>query len=75
MCGRRRDHKPAEDASLGQEVVAEDTEVARNESEEGRRPRATKDVIRASGKEREEHEATHAPFRPWCKHCAWKSSQ
>ncbi len=41
----------------------------RQEGEEGRRPRVLKDVVRVSRKEREEHEATHTPFRPWCEHC------
>jgi len=42
----------------------------RGEGEEGRRPRVLKDVKGVSKKGREEHEATHTPFRPWCKHCA-----
>ncbi len=67
----RGDETPrAVEQSLSQGEVADTQQQDdRKEGEEGRRPRVLKDVVRVSKKEREEHEATHTPYRPWCRHC------
>ena len=40
-----------------------------NEEEEGRTPKVRRRPKQPSKKEIEEHEATHIPFRSWCRHC------
>ena len=44
-------------------------EDCRKEGEEGRNPVAVREVVKVSQKEKEEHELTHTPFRPWCRYC------
>ena len=44
-------------------------EEAEEETAEGERPKVLRDPGMPSKKDREEHEATHLPFRPWCEHC------
>ena len=39
------------------------------DAENGERPKVLRDPGQPSQKEREEHEATHLPFRSWCPHC------
>ena len=65
------------DGGLGQEMAAVDEDLGgddgaegdRDEGEEGRRPATLPSPIRVTRAEREEHELTHTPFRPWCPHC------
>ena len=44
-------------------------EAAEEEGEEGREPVRLRAPHRVSREEREAHEATHTPYRAWCKHC------
>ena len=37
--------------------------------EEARAPRAVRDPGQPTQEEREEHDLTHIPYRPWCEHC------
>lgn len=39
------------------------------EDEEGRKAVTRREVVGPTKKEREEHEATHCPYRSWCRHC------
>ena len=43
--------------------------VAEEEGEEGREPKGIRAPARVSRQEREVHERTHTPYRPWCKYC------
>ena len=62
---------------LDEDVVLEDEgpeeeereEDERQDEEEGRPPVTRKRPKMPSKREREEHEATHVPFRSWCRHC------
>ena len=49
--------------SLSQEMVAGKDE------EQGREPKTLKSPTKVTKAEREKHEATHAPYQPWCKYC------
>ena len=40
-----------------------------DDDEEGRRPKVLDGPVQVSKKMREEHEATHLPYRSWCAHC------
>ena len=40
-----------------------------DEEEEGRKAKTTSRPIGPTRAEREEHEATHIPYRSWCRHC------
>ncbi|MDA8582757.1 reverse transcriptase domain-containing protein [bacterium] len=52
------------------DVEEEEVEVIEEGlQEEGRAPYRVKAPCRPSRKEREEHEATHVPFRSWCWYC------
>ena len=54
------------DSGLSQEVV---TENAEEEGEEGRVATGAAVPYNPSGREREEHELTHTPYRSWCDYC------
>ena len=41
----------------------------KGETEEGRTPNQLTEVRGPTRREREEHEATHIPYRSWCEHC------
>jgi hypothetical protein len=45
------------------------TDDERQEGEEGRNSKGIPNVIRVSKEERDDHERTHTPYRPWCKYC------
>ena len=45
------------------------SEDERHEGEEGRDSKGMPNVIRVSKEERDNHERTHTPYRPWCKYC------
>ena len=44
-------------------------EEAEGETAEGERPKVLRDPGMPSKRDREEHEATHLPYRSWCEHC------
>ena len=47
----------------------EDGELEHEVEEESDRPRGIRDPGQPSAAERAEHELSHIPMRPWCKHC------
>lgn len=47
----------------------EDDELEHEAEEESDRPRGIRDPGRPSPAEVAEHDLTHIPARPWCKHC------
>ena len=49
--------------SLSQEMVAGKDE------EQGREPKTLKSPTKVTNAEREKHEATQAPYQPWCRYC------
>ena len=51
------------------EVVIEDQVAEEEAGEEGRQPRMARTAQRVSKREREEHDLTHCPSRPWCRNC------
>jgi len=54
-----------EDSAESEGVV----EIESAAEEEGREPKVRTRIKGPTKKEREEHEATHIPFRVWCRHC------
>ena len=52
-----------------EEGEVEDMRDEEEEEEEARRPKVRKAPRGPTQKEREEHEATHLPYRAWCEHC------
>ena len=52
------------DSNLSQEVAVE-------EGEEWRKPKAFTSPMRVTADERALHELTHIPYKPWCKYCVW----
>ena len=50
------------------EVAAQDEE-GEDEDEEAQQPKVIRSPKAPTKAEREEHEATHLPFRSWCTHC------
>ena len=52
-----------------EEGEVEDMRDEEEEEEEARRPKVRKAPRGPTHKEREEHEATHLPYRAWCEHC------
>ena len=61
MSGKRHEYDP-ECLSQG---------VAPEEGEEARAPKVLKGPVHVTRAMREEHEATYAPYRSWCKYCVW----
>ena len=58
--------KGEESAGLSQEKADGDED---EEQAEARTPKRAYGPPRVSQRERDEHDATHMPFRAWCKHC------
>jgi hypothetical protein len=54
-----------------EEIMADEVEEEQGteEDEEGQQPRVMRAPKAPTKAEREEHEATHLPFRSWCTHC------
>jgi hypothetical protein len=49
--------------------MAEDIGDEEQDDEEGQQPKVIRSPKAPTKAEREEHEATHLPFRSWCTHC------
>ena len=58
-----------EDGSVGVEEGRDAVEEANLEDEEGEEAKVRRAPKGPTHREREEHEATHIPYRSWCKHC------
>ena len=57
------------EAAGGEREEFEFTAGTEDGGEEGRPARGATAPIRVSAKEREQHEWTHCPYRPWCRYC------
>ena len=60
------------EANGGESVVVDDSreaEVVESGEEEGREPKTMRAPKKVTKEERDAHEATHMPFRSWCRHC------
>jgi hypothetical protein len=55
----------------GEEIMADEVEEEQDneDEEEGQQPKVIRAPKAPTKAEREEHEATHLPFRSWCTHC------
>ncbi len=54
----------------GEEMMADEVEEEQgDDEEEGQQPKVIRSPKAPTKLEREEHEATHLPFRSWCTHC------
>jgi hypothetical protein len=54
----------------GGEIIADELDEEQgDEDEEGQQPKVMRAPKAPTKLEREEHEATHLPFRSWCTHC------
>ena len=55
----------------GEEIIADEVEEEQgiDDDEEGQQPKVMRAPKAPTKAEREEHEATHLPFRSWCTHC------
>ena len=62
----RAEQEPQIDMDV-EDVTGE--EVKDESSSEGARPKVKRKPRLPTKQEREEHEATHIPFRSWCRHC------
>ena len=70
--GRQKDSLSLGEANGEKSVEQDDSraeEVGEKEEEEGREPKVIKAPRTVSKEERDTHEATHMPFRSWCRHC------
>ena len=76
--GNGHDQNPEEEAEAGGQAPKEDRDVGERgqdrdggdeDEEEARCPRGARDPGQPTSQEREEHERTHTPFRPWCVAC------
>ena len=74
---RQEEEREGEESQQGEgEEGQQEEEIAG--PQEARRPRPGRDPGQPTRREREEHEVTHLPYRPWCQHCVRgkaKSSQ
>ena len=55
-----------------EDIIADDVEEEQgidDSDEEGQQPKVMRSPKAPTKAEREEHEATHLPFRSWCTHC------
>ena len=61
----------SEDRREGQDQGDDDDDDHEDQDaeEEARNPRGARDPGQPSQQEREDHERTHIPFRPWCEAC------
>jgi len=59
-----------EETSLSQEATGEILEPV-DEGNEWRKPKALTAPMRVTAEEKQKHELTHVPYRPWCKFCVW----
>ena len=50
-------------------MIQKEDNVETETEEEEREPNMLRGPARVSEKERDDHEATHIPFREWCPHC------
>ena len=69
---KKRDNLGLEEANGDNCVVIEDPreeEEIKGEDEEGREPKVMRAPKAVPKEERDAHEATHLPFRSWCRHC------
>ena len=69
---RGGDNLSQRDANGEESVVIEDSredDDIEKEEEEGREPKTMRMPKQVSKEERDAHEATHMPFRSWCRHC------
>ena len=59
----------AEEDNSNQEDIDTVEHVRANEEEIGRTVKMNNEVYKPSRNEIKQHERTHCPFRPWCRHC------
>ena len=57
------------EVSMREENIDDQEEHQENESQEAVKPNTLKTSKGPRRKERDEHNATHMPFRDWCRHC------
>ena len=60
---------PQSDRNLTRQAGKNKRTEEKEENTEMRRAHFNAEVYKPSKEEREQHERTHCPFRPWCKHC------
>ena len=65
----REEERAGRDAGDDIEVEEQDQGLSQDEAEEGREPRRLPAPQRVSDKEKEDHYATHTPYRSWCSYC------